>query len=80
MAGRTRSETLAHSFQLKEGDEVDVIKGICPKNPNNVVVSRVEVLSMKVRDEQIVIIAKRHKTYTIENYPGADAFKGDVAQ
>lgn len=63
-------------FQLKVGDEVDIIKGISPKNPNHLIVVRIEILEIKVVDEKIVIIVRRYKAYTIENYPGADAFTG----
>lgn len=40
-------------------------------------ISRVEMLSARVDDdeEHIIIIARRFKSLTIENYPGLDRYK-----
>lgn len=64
-------------FQIREGDEVDVIKGFHPTNPENLLVSRIEVLSTKVDNDEefIILIARRTKSLTIENYPSANCYK-----
>lgn len=64
---------------MHQDDEIDVIKSICPNNPENIVVSRIEILEMAVRDEQIVITARRNKSLTIENYPPPNTFKSSTA-
>lgn len=62
---------------MREGDELDVIKNVSPDNPDNLVISRIEVLSARAdeNEENIIIIARRFKTLTIENYSGPDAYK-----
>lgn len=64
-------------FQVKNDDEIDVIKSVSPLNPDNLVVSRIELLSSKVSDdeEHIIIVARRFKSLTIENYPGQNVYK-----
>lgn len=66
-------------MQIREGDEIEIVKDFCPNNPVNIVVSRIEILSISVRGEDIVIVARRHKTYTIENYSGENAYKSSAA-
>jgi hypothetical protein len=56
------------SFQLHVGDEVDVIRGLSPVNPEFLVVSRIEILSVKTREENIAVNVRRFKSLVIENY------------
>lgn len=67
----------AHRAQIREGDEVDVVKSFSPDNLENLVISRIEMLSARVDDEEehIIIVARRFKSLTIENYPGVDCYK-----
>lgn len=64
-------------LQIREGDEIDVIKSFSPDNPENLVIARIEMLSARVdnEEEHIIIVARRFKSLTIENYPGADCYK-----
>lgn len=52
------------------GDEVDVIKGVNSRNPAFLDVSRVNVVAADVDEsqEKIIVILKRYKSLTIENY------------
>ncbi|KAL3268545.1 hypothetical protein HHI36_007654 [Cryptolaemus montrouzieri] len=56
------------SEQVEEGDEIDVLKGPSPNNPELLVVARVEVLSMKPDDDSIAIKIRRSKSLLVENY------------
>ncbi|XP_054266117.1 mitochondrial transcription rescue factor 1 isoform X1 [Macrosteles quadrilineatus] len=59
------------NHQLKEGDEVDVIKGVSPMNPEFLSISRIEILSVKEdpdEDDQLLLKIRRTKTMYIENY------------
>ncbi|XP_046672465.1 mitochondrial transcription rescue factor 1 [Homalodisca vitripennis] len=61
------------SFQLKIGDEVDLIRGVSPMNPEYLSVSRVEVISVKEEgdedeEDQLAIRLRVSKTMYIENY------------
>ena len=60
--------TLHVSFQLHVGDEVDVIRGLSPVNPEFLVVSRIEILSVKTGEENIAVNVRRFKSLVIENY------------
>lgn len=55
------------SEQVEEGDEIDVIKGPSPMNPEFLVVARVEVLSMKPEEETISVKIKRSRSLLVEN-------------
>lgn len=65
-------------FQVKLNDEIDVVKSYCPLNPLNIIVARIEILNTAVRDEKIIVTARRHKNYTIDNYEGSNAFKSNL--
>lgn len=62
-------------FQVKVGDEIDVVKMVSPKNEDHLYVSRVEVINLAVKDESIIVTARRFKNLLIENYE-ADPYKG----
>ncbi|XP_053678189.1 mitochondrial transcription rescue factor 1 [Anopheles nili] len=68
---------LKKSAQLEPGDEIDVVRGPSPSNPEHLVVSRVEILSVTPRTENLAVSLRRHKSLVIENYTdsyvGADA-------
>ena len=57
-------------------DEIDVIKGFSDINPSNLMVSRIIILSATETDENISVILRRFKNLLIENYAGANAWKG----
>ncbi|CAG9760910.1 unnamed protein product [Ceutorhynchus assimilis] len=54
------------------GDEIDVIKGPDLKNPNFIIVARVEILSIKAAEESINIKVRRCKSLLIEAYENQD--------
>lgn len=56
------------SAQVNVGDEIDVIKGTNPNNPNFLTVARVEILSATNKGETINVKLRRCKTLTIDNY------------
>lgn len=58
------------SVGVQEGDEIDVIKGPSPTNPDFLIVARVEILSAKGEDDSINVKIRRCKTLTIDNYEG----------
>lgn len=56
------------SATIREGDEVDLIRGPDLKNPNFMNVARVEVLSIKANgEESIDVKVRRYKTLSIES-------------
>jgi hypothetical protein len=55
------------SLQLHVGDEIDVIRGLSPVNPEFILVSRIEILSMKAGEEHITVKLRRFKSLTVEN-------------
>lgn len=55
-------------FQVRVGDEIDVIKSVSPKNPDHIYVSRVEILSVTPKEDSITVTARRFKSLLIENY------------
>ncbi|KFB47483.1 AGAP001007-PA-like protein [Anopheles sinensis] len=57
-------------------DEIDVVRGPSPSNPNHLIVSRVEILSVTPRAENIAVVIRRNKSLTIENYSDG-AYDGD---
>ncbi|XP_045496310.1 mitochondrial transcription rescue factor 1 [Colias croceus] len=69
---------LKKSTPVREDYEIDVIKGVSPKNPDHILVSRVEVLSMAAKEDSIVITVRRFKTLLIENYE-KDPYKPSTA-
>lgn len=56
------------SLQLQVGDEVDVIRSLSPMNPEFLLVSRIEILSVKAGEEHITVKLRRFKSLTVENY------------
>ncbi|XP_038217958.1 mitochondrial transcription rescue factor 1 [Zerene cesonia] len=69
---------LKKSTPVREDYEIDVIKGLSPKNPDHILVSRVEVLSMTAKEDSIVITVRRFKNLLIENYE-KDPYKPSTA-
>lgn len=61
-------KVLKKSVSLREGDEVDVIKGEHTQNPGFLVVARVEILSMTPNEEDITLKIRRSKSLLVENY------------
>ncbi|RZF43479.1 hypothetical protein LSTR_LSTR001740 [Laodelphax striatellus] len=71
--GRLRlngSKITKKSQRLNVGDEVDIIKGINPKNDNLLNISRIEILAVAADEEEDAINVKirRIKQLSIENY------------
>ena len=60
--------TVHVSLQLHVGDEVDVIRGLSPMNPEFLLVSRIEILSVKPEEDNVAVKIRRFKSLTIENY------------
>lgn len=60
------------------GSEIDVIKSISPHNSDHLYVSRVEVLNIIAKEENIVITVRRFKNLLIENYED-DPYKASSA-
>ncbi|XP_052900882.1 mitochondrial transcription rescue factor 1 [Anopheles moucheti] len=56
------------SAQLEVEDEIDVVRGPSPSNPDHLIVSRVEILSVTPRTENLSVTLRRHKSLIIENY------------
>lgn len=62
--------------QVHVGDEIDVIKGPSPNNPNFLTVARVEILSAdenEAKEDGFRVKLRRSKALTVENY--VDQFK-----
>ncbi|XP_058821332.1 mitochondrial transcription rescue factor 1 [Topomyia yanbarensis] len=59
---------LKKSTVLDVGDEIDVVKGTSPTNPDHLIVSRVEILGVTPKSESISVNLRRHKSLIIENY------------
>ncbi|EFA10201.2 mitochondrial transcription rescue factor 1 [Tribolium castaneum] len=60
---------LKKSESVQEGDEIDVIKGPSPTNPDFLNVARVEVLAVtETNPEHITLKIRRCKNLTVENY------------
>uniref|UniRef100_A0A6M2DN83 Mitochondrial transcription rescue factor 1 C-terminal domain-containing protein n=1 Tax=Xenopsylla cheopis TaxID=163159 RepID=A0A6M2DN83_XENCH len=64
---------LKKSLQLQVGDEIDVIKGPSPLNPEHLIISRVVVVSATPKEGNLLTVLRRYKTMTVENYK--DAFR-----
>lgn len=62
-------KVLKKSHSLDVGDEVDLIKGPSPKNPEFLLVSRVEVLSANLDGDELLVKLRKFKNLLIENYP-----------
>ncbi|XP_068622481.1 mitochondrial transcription rescue factor 1 [Battus philenor] len=67
------------SHGVKLGNEIDVIKSVSPHNPDHLYVSRVEVLNLVPKEENISVTVRRFKNLLIENYED-DPYKGSIEQ
>ncbi|XP_030026352.2 mitochondrial transcription rescue factor 1 [Manduca sexta] len=67
------------SATVRPGDEVDVIKMVSPNNPEHLYISRVEVINVVPKEENIAITARRFKNLLIENYD-EDPYKGRISE
>ncbi|KAE9534417.1 hypothetical protein AGLY_008507 [Aphis glycines] len=56
------------SHAIEVGDEVDLVKGPSPNNPDFLLVSRVEVLSAKLDGDELEVKLKKYKSLLINNY------------
>lgn len=56
------------SYSVEVGDEIDLVKGPSPNNPDFLVVSRVEVLSAKLDGDELQVKLRRFKNLLIDNY------------
>lgn len=56
------------SHTLDVGDEVDLIIGPSPNNPDFLFVSRVEVMSAKLDGDELEVKLKKFKRLLIDNY------------
>ncbi|XP_050665544.1 mitochondrial transcription rescue factor 1 [Leptidea sinapis] len=59
---------LKKSTSIRIDDEVDLIKGFSPKNPEHILISRIEVLNIAAKEESISVTVRRFKNLLIENY------------
>ncbi|XP_050533768.1 mitochondrial transcription rescue factor 1 [Daktulosphaira vitifoliae] len=62
-------KVLKKSHSLDVGDEVDLIKGSSPSNPNFLLVSRVEILSANLDGHELLVKLRKFKNLLIDNYP-----------
>ncbi|XP_050068187.1 mitochondrial transcription rescue factor 1 [Anopheles maculipalpis] len=65
---------LKKSAQLEVEDEIDVVRGPSPSNPDHLIVSRVEIVSVTPRTENLSVTLRRHKSLIIENYKDHGAY------
>ncbi|XP_035892482.1 mitochondrial transcription rescue factor 1 [Anopheles stephensi] len=65
---------LKKSAQLEVEDEIDVVRGPSPSNPDHLIVSRVEIVSVTPRTENLAVTLRRHKSLIIENYKDHGAY------
>ncbi|VVC24616.1 RNA-binding S4 domain [Cinara cedri] len=56
------------SHTLEVGDEVDLVKGPSPNNPDFLIVSRVEVISTKLDGDELEVKLKKFKSLLVDNY------------
>lgn len=56
----------SHSVDI--GDEIDLVRGPSPNNPDFLIVSRVEVVSSKLDGEELEVKLKKFKNLLINNY------------
>lgn len=50
------------------GDEVDLVSGPSPNNPDFLIVSRVEVISAKLDGDELAVKLRKFKKLLINNY------------
>lgn len=72
-----RFNTFFFITQIKNGDEIDIIKEFSPLNPEHLIVSRIEILSIQPNSEDITVVMRRFKSLTIENYEAENVWKGN---
>lgn len=56
------------SHSVEVGDEIDLVKGPSPNNPDFLLVSRVEVLSAKLDGDELEVKLKKFKNLLINDY------------
>jgi 23S rRNA-/tRNA-specific pseudouridylate synthase len=57
------------SASCSVGDELDLVKeDPCPKNPEHIIVGRIEILSTVANEDSISVTMKRFKNLTIARY------------
>ncbi|XP_025424930.1 uncharacterized protein C6orf203 homolog [Sipha flava] len=56
------------SHSVEVGDEIDLVKGPSPNNPDFLLVSRVEVLSAKLDGDELEVKLKMYKNLLINDY------------
>lgn len=61
-------KVMKKSHTLQVGDEVDLIKGPSPNNPDFLLISRVEVLSTKLDGDELEVKLRKFKSLLINNY------------
>lgn len=61
-------KVMKKSHTLEEGDEIDLVKGPSSNNPDFLLVSRVEVISVKLDGDELEVKLKKFKNLLIDNY------------
>ncbi|XP_060871598.1 mitochondrial transcription rescue factor 1 [Metopolophium dirhodum] len=61
-------KVMKKSHSIEVGDEVDLVKGPSPNNPDFLLVSRVEVLSAELDGDELDVKLKKYKSLLINNY------------
>lgn len=61
-------KVMKKSHTLQVGDEVDLVKGPSPNNPDFLLISRVEVLSAKLDGDELEVKLRKFKNLLINNY------------
>jgi len=56
------------SVSCSVGDEIDYIKNESPLNPDHVIISRIQVLSITAKENSIEVKLRRFKSLTVEKY------------
>lgn len=56
------------SHTVEVGDEVDLVSGPSPNNPDFLIVSRVEVISAKLDGDELAVKLRKFKKLLINNY------------
>ncbi|XP_030753202.1 uncharacterized protein C6orf203 homolog [Sitophilus oryzae] len=59
---------LKKSTMVREGDEIDLIKGPDLRNPNFVNIARLEILKITPKEETISVRMRRCKSLSVESY------------
>lgn len=66
---RVNGEKVTKKSQtLEVGDEVDLVKGPSPQNSDFLLVSRIEILSVKFDDNELEVKLRKFKNLLINNY------------